>query len=71
MKIVYYNDTGREVRIHSATEEYGVMGEMTPIMPLEERTFHLPVDTYPWIKMWDYGDKGGLTLLVMARKEVM
>lgn len=68
MKFVYYNDTGRKIGIHSATEIHGTTGDMNPIQPLEERVFYLPPGTYPWVKMWDYGEKGGLSILVSPRK---
>ncbi|MFD1447947.1 hypothetical protein [Oceanobacillus profundus] len=69
MKFIYCNDTGREVSIHPATESHGVECDMATIKPLEERTFHLPENTYPWVKMWDYGEKHGLSLLVSAPKD--
>jgi hypothetical protein len=67
MKFVYFNDTGREVGIHPATKEHGTMCEIRKILPLEERTFLLPPNTYPWVKMWDYGAERGLSILVSAR----
>lgn len=69
MKFVYFNDTGRKVSIHPATEMDGVKCDMETIEPLEERTFYLPSNTYPWVKMWDYGEKRGLSILVSARKD--
>lgn len=70
MKFVYYNDTGREIGIHPATKEHGTKCDMSTIQPLEERTFILPDEyTYPWVKMWDYGEKRGLSILVSPRKE--
>lgn len=53
MKFVYYNDT----------EVHGTKCDMSTIHPLEERTFILPENTYPWVKMWDYGERG-LSILV-------
>ncbi|MHA4265462.1 hypothetical protein CN912_11985 [Bacillus cereus] len=64
MKFKYYNDTGRTVYIHPATFIHGCKGDETPIRPLEERLFILPEGTYPWVKMWDYGEKRGLQILV-------
>ena len=64
MKFVYYNDTGRVVSIHPATEVHGTKCDMSTIHPLEERTFILPENTYPWVKMWDYGEEHGLSILV-------
>lgn len=64
MKLKYYNDTGREVSIHPATELHGIKCDMSVIKPLEERTFYLPENTYPFVKMWDYGEKNGLSILV-------
>ncbi|MFC4323195.1 hypothetical protein [Litchfieldia salsa] len=69
MKFVYYNDTGREISIHPATELSGIKCDMTIIQPLEERTFYLPLNTFPWVKMWDYGEKRGLSILVTAQKD--
>lgn len=69
MKFVYYNDTGRDISIHAATESSGVICDMSIIKPLDARTFTLPSDTYPWIKMWDYGEEHGLSILVYAKKD--
>ncbi len=64
MKFVYFNDTKREVNIHPATKMHGTECNMGTIKPLEERTFILPEGTYPWVKMWDYGEKIGLSILI-------
>lgn len=64
MKFIYYNDTGRMVKIHPATISHGCTVDTLPIKPLEERVFMLPENTYPWVKMWDYGEKYGLIILV-------
>lgn len=64
MKFKYFNDTGRIVSIHPATFIHGCKGDSNPIEPLEERLFILPENTYPWVKMWDHGEKGGLVILV-------
>ncbi|QUG43055.1 hypothetical protein KD050_07400 [Psychrobacillus sp. INOP01] len=69
MKFIYFNDTGREVSIHPATKEHGTKCEMTIIYPSEERTFYLPENTYPWVKMWDYGERQGLSILVSPQKD--
>ncbi|MFS0558991.1 hypothetical protein [Brevibacillus sp. 179-C9.3 HS] len=69
MKFKYYNDTGRMISIHPATKAGGVECEMDIIKPLEERTFHLPHGTYPWVKMWDHGGEGGLFILVSAQTD--
>lgn len=69
MKFVYYNDTNRPVSIHPATIIHGCDVDMTVIKPLEERSFSLPKGTYPWVKMWDYGEKGGLQILVSPHSE--
>lgn len=68
MKFVYYNDTGRLISVHPATKSHGVKCNMSVIKPLEERSFHLPPNTYPWVKMWDYGLEHGLSILVSAQK---
>jgi hypothetical protein len=67
MKFVYYNDTNRLVSIHPATIIHGCEVDMNAIKPLEERVFTLPENTYPWVKMWDYGEKRGLQILVSPR----
>ena len=64
MKFKYFNDTNRIVNIHPATFIHGCTGDSKPINPLEERTFTLPEGSYPWVKMWDYGEKIGLSILV-------
>ncbi|WP_336882271.1 hypothetical protein [Priestia koreensis] len=69
MKFVYLNDTGREVSIHPATFSHGCTGNESPIQPLEERVFILPEGTYPWVKMWDYGEDQGLSILVSPTKD--
>lgn len=68
MKFVYYNDTNRVVTIHPATITHGCTVDQSPIEPLEERVFMLPQNTYPWVKMWDYGEKRGLSILVSPRQ---
>jgi len=68
MKFKFYNDTGKEVSIHPATE-IGIKCDMSVIKPLEERSFFLPEKTYPWVKMWDYGEKKGLSILVSAQSD--
>ncbi|PGB61584.1 hypothetical protein [Bacillus toyonensis] len=64
MKFKYHNDTGRTVHIHPATFIHGCKGDETPIKSLEERLLILPEGTYPWVKMWDYGEERGLQILV-------
>lgn len=64
MKFEYFNDTGRIVSIHPATFSYGCSSDDRPIKPLEEREFILPDNTYPWVKMWDYADRGLQILIV-------
>lgn len=58
MKFVYYNDTKRNVLIHPATIIQGCKVDLSEIKPYEERVFILPEGTFPWVKMWDYGDLG-------------
>lgn len=61
----YYNDTRRDVSIHSATISHGCQVEDTSTIEHGEiRTFELPPGTYPWVKMWDYGPQRGLQILV-------
>lgn len=69
MKFKFYNDTGRRISIHPATQASGVEWEDGDIQPLEVRTFRLPPGTYPWVKMWDYGEERGLSLLVSAERD--
>lgn len=54
--------------IHPATETHGTDCDMSTIQPLTERVFYFPPDTYPWAKMWDYGEGHGLSILVSPRK---
>lgn len=63
MQLIYYNDTGRDVLIHSATYAYGCTADRDIIRPSERCLFTLPEGVIPEIKMWDYGDKG-LSILV-------
>lgn len=70
MKFKFFNDTGREVSIHPATEIHGCQCDMGKIKPLETRTFILPDGTYPWLKMWDYGEKVGLSILVSPQLDI-
>ncbi|MFP7492993.1 hypothetical protein SFC66_04315 [Terribacillus saccharophilus] len=70
MKFKFFNDTGRIVTIHPATYEHGCfIDNKDAIMPLEERLFILPRNTYPYVKLWDYGSNNGLQLLVSPTKE--
>jgi len=69
MKFKFFNDTGRSVSIHPGTEVSGIKCDLNVISPLEERIFYLPPKTYPWVKMWDYGEKRGLSILVSAQKD--
>ena len=68
MKFEFVNDTGRKVGIHPATLENGVKVNTTPIEPLEIREFILPDGTYPWMKLWDYGERG-LSILISPQKD--
>lgn len=69
MKLVYFNDTGRLVRIHPATLLHGCKVKKEAIKPLEEREFILPDNTIPWIKMWDNKEQGP-SILVSPMREV-
>lgn len=69
VKFLFFNDTGRMVRIHPATFTHGCQGDKTAILPLEERLFLLPEGTYAAVKLWDYGEDIGLQLLVSPRIE--
>lgn len=56
MRFDFFNDTGREVRIHPATFDSGCEVNAEKIQPLETRTFSLPAGTFPSMKLWDHGD---------------
>lgn len=62
-KLTFFNDTQRDIHIHPATESHGTTCDMSPIPPLEERTFTIPSGTQPWVKQWRDG-----TILVTGRK---
>jgi hypothetical protein len=67
-KFVFYNDTGAIIHIHPGTNISGVNCEIGAIRPLETRVFHLPIHTYPFVKMWDYDDLG-MSILVQANQD--
>lgn len=67
MKIVYFNDTGKEINIHPGTLSHGTKTSSEPIQPLEERVFELPEGTYPWIMMCEYG--GQLSIFVSGKQD--
>lgn len=67
MKVVYFNDTGKEINIHPGTLSHGTKTSSEPIQPLEERVFELPEGTYPWIKMWDHN--GQLSIFVSGKQD--
>ena len=69
MKFLFNNDTGREISVHPATKEHGINCDMSVIKPLEERLFNLPDNSIPWVKLWDYGERGGLSILVSTLKD--
>lgn len=69
-KFTYYNDTKRTVGIHPATWGDGCDSDnKDKILHGEMRTFTLPEGTYPWVKMWDYGEGHGLQILVSPTKD--
>lgn len=43
MKFKYYNDTGRKLSIHPATEMHVTKCDISVIKPLEERTYVFPI----------------------------
>lgn len=69
MKFKFFNDTGRVVSIHPATEIHGTACAMADIQPLEERLFVLPEGTYPRVKMWDYGSNLSILVSPTRNKE--
>lgn len=42
---------------------------MSCIEPLQQCVFYIPDNTYPFIKMWDYGPEIGLSLLVIPQTD--
>ena len=52
MKFTFFNDSKKDISVHTATFIHGCKGSGDPIKPLEERTFILPEGTYPWVKTW-------------------
>ncbi|MBP1308858.1 hypothetical protein JOD82_001878 [Paenibacillus sp. 1182] len=68
MKFKYINDTNRVVSIHPATFTHGCIADKEKILPKEMCVFNLPEGTYPWVKMWDYGERG-LSILVSPMKD--
>ena len=66
MKIVYFNDTGKEIKIHPGTLSHGTQTSTEPIKPLEERVFELPEGTYPWIMMCEHD--GQLSIFVSGKR---
>ncbi|RCW62965.1 hypothetical protein [Saliterribacillus persicus] len=70
MKFVYFNDTGRTITIHPASFIHGCTSKnKEPIAHLEERVFYLPEGTYPFVKMWDYGEERGLQILISPTRD--
>ncbi|QST02691.1 hypothetical protein IMZ31_19270 (plasmid) [Pontibacillus sp. ALD_SL1] len=69
MKFQYLNDTGRVVSIHPATFSHGTTCDHETIRHNDLATFTLPEGTYPWVKMWDYGEKHGLQIFVSPQKD--
>jgi len=63
------NLTSRTISIHPATFIHGCHGIDMPISPKEDAIFLLPEGTFPWVKMWDYKERGGLQILVSPEKE--
>jgi hypothetical protein len=71
MKFVYFNDTGKAVDIHPDTKVHGTKCQMKTILPSEERTFYLPENTYPWVKMHSYEEDERLCILVSPERDVL
>jgi len=65
------NLTSRRISIHPATFLHGCHGMDMPIASKEDAIFLLPEGTFPWVKMWDYGEKHGLQILVSPQREVI
>ncbi len=61
--------TGRDISVNPATELHGTKCDMEVIKPLEERVFYLPPNTYSQVKMWDYGEKLGQSILVSPQQD--
>ncbi|MCM3494706.1 hypothetical protein M4D52_14805 [Paenibacillus lactis] len=66
MKVVYFNDTGKEINIHPGTLSHGTKTSTEPIKPFEERVFELPEGTYPWIMMCEHNDQ--LSIFVSGKQ---
>lgn len=63
-KFMFFNDTKRDVVIHPGVRIHGIRYDGdTTIKPLEVKTFYLPVDYVPLVKMWDYGTN--LSIMIM------
>lgn len=56
MKFEFFNDTGKEMRIHPATKIHGIEYEgKDSILPLTIKVFRLPENTTPLVKLWERG----------------
>lgn len=63
-KFMFFNDTKRDVTIHPGVRIHGIRYDGdTTIKHLEVKTFYLPVDYVPLVKMWDYGTN--LSIMIM------
>lgn len=65
----YYNDTGRSVKIHPGTDVKVKFENDGPIEHGKTLKFSYPKKFSPLIKMWDYGEKHGLQIIVMLVDE--
>lgn len=65
----YYNDTERKVSIHPGTDTRVEFKNDGPIQHGEILKFAYPEKFSPLIKMWDYGEKHGLQIIVMLVDE--
>lgn len=56
-KIQFYNDSGKEIRIHPGTKVHGIVVDMNPIKHGEVRVFESPdKDDVITIKQWSDGE---------------
>lgn len=62
--IIYYNDTGRDVKIHPGIDKEVKFKDTKIIKHQEMIKFTFPKEFTPMLKMWDYGDLG-LQLIIM------
>lgn len=63
--LIYYNDTGREVRIDQGTDDKVKYNNKSTIPIGAMLKFSYPEEFTPIIKTWDNGGKYGLQIIIM------